>query len=57
MDICTNHDGESIAYVGRTCPACKQVERLQEEISSLKDDVNNLEKERDDLQEQLDNAE
>lgn len=29
MDICQEHDGKGIAYTGSTCPACVEVEDIQ----------------------------
>lgn len=57
MDICGEH-GDDIAYMGRDCPACGQIEDLQtehrneitdlefshaEEVDSLQDQIDELE--------------
>jgi len=42
MEICTAHP-DHIAYVGRYCPACIEIEELKGEISSLLDTIEKLE--------------
>lgn len=42
MDICGKHYSGSIAFEGSICPACDQIEDLQNEIEDLKDNIKNL---------------
>lgn len=50
MDICGEH-GDEIAYAGRECPACEQVERLQDEY---KETIDNLEQDLGDADDRID---
>ena len=56
MDICGEH-GEEIAYVGRDCPACEQVESLKDEyettISGLEQDLADADDRIDELTDEL----
>jgi len=44
MNVCDNHLSE-IAYEGRLCPACKEIEDLKEEVETLKETIAKLEEE------------
>jgi len=60
MNTCGEH-GDDIAFAGRDCPACEQIESLQkdheEEINNIEDDhtteVNDLQSEIDTLESDL----
>ena len=49
MNICGEHDGEDIAHVGHKCPACTEVETLNERIKTLEKELEDVESERDDV--------
>lgn len=53
MDICGEH-GDDIAYSGRDCPACGQIEDLK---SDQNDVVTDLNEQIDDLNQQVDEME
>lgn len=57
MDICGEH-GDEIAYAGRDCPACAQIEDLNKEHNMIVEDLENQVNEDDekigDLQAELD---
>ncbi len=63
MDICGEH-GAEIAYMGRDCPACAQIEDINsghsDEISNLtndfESDMNDMQDTIDELQEKLEDA-
>lgn len=64
MDICGEH-GEEIAFIGRDCPACAQLDDIRsdhEEVvgdmqSDFQADINNMQDAIDDLQTELDTHE
>jgi HPt (histidine-containing phosphotransfer) domain-containing protein len=49
MDICGEH-GNDMAYSGRDCPACSQIEDLNKEHSQA---IDSLTDERDDMDERI----
>lgn len=53
MYICSEHDGDDIAHEGYECPACKQVQSLQDEIKDLEQDKETLQSENDSLMEEV----
>jgi len=46
MDICTAHV-DHIAYNGRYCPACSEIEELKGDITTLLDRIAKLEEEQE----------
>jgi len=46
MEICTAHS-DHIAYVGRYCPACIEIEELKGDITTLMDRIAKLEEEKE----------
>lgn len=48
MDICEEH-GDGIAYAAMYCPACSQIEDLQNENSELEDKLVELEEKLEEL--------
>lgn len=59
MDICGEHgfgNDDTIAFIGSTCPACKQIEELQnehgQEVEKLQGEIQDLQAELDESREQ-----
>lgn len=56
MEICGEH-GEEIAYMGRECPACEQIEDLNREfhetIHDLEQDLSDADNRIDELEQEL----
>jgi len=46
MEICTEHV-ERIAYNGKYCPACNQIEALKGDMTTLLDRIAELEEEQE----------
>jgi TolA-binding protein len=53
MDTCGEH-GDDIAYSGRNCPACGQIEDINSDHNEVVNDLNQI---IEDLQEQVDEYE
>ena len=52
MDICGKHEGAEIAYEGKKCPACLQVNMLTDRIEGLTAEIEKLNADVEDLLEE-----